>query len=172
MKRPRYSAAVFFSLLFAFCGLVSASLPVQELSADRYQRHVSLLASDDFKGRGNGTPELERAAEYIASQFRSYGLQPEGDNGSYFQKFEITVQREFGGKNSLQISGTSRQRDKDFVTMPISSTGSYEGPVVFAGYGMTSDRLKWDDYAGLDVKGKAVLVFRHDPEETNPSSRF
>jgi aminopeptidase YwaD len=172
MMRQRYSAAAFFTLLFALCGLASASLPVQELSSERYLQHVSFLASDDLEGRGNGTPELERAADYIASQFRSYGLQPAGDNGSYFQKFEITVQREFGGKNTLQISGVARERDKDFVTIPLSSTGTYEGPVVFAGYGMTSETLKWDDYAGLDVKGKAVLVFRHDPEETSPASRF
>ena len=172
MMRQRSSAAILLALLLAFCGLASASLPVQDLSPDRYLQHVSFLASDELKGRGNGSAELERAAEYIASQFRSYGLQPAGDNGSYFQKFEITVQREFGAKNTLQVSGIPKAKDRDFVTMPLSSSGTYEGPVVFAGYGMTSEALKWDDYAGIDVKGKAVLVFRHDPEETSPSSRF
>jgi len=172
MMRQRYSAAIFLSLLLTLSGLASASLPVQELSADRYLQHVSFLASDELKGRGNGTPELEKAAEYIASQFRSYGLQPAGENGSFFQKFEITVEREFGSRNTLQVSGIAKAKDKDFVTIPLSSTGAYEGPVVFAGYGMTSEALNWDDYAGVDVKGKAVLVFRHDPEETSPSSRF
>src|SRR4030095_903789 len=159
MMRQRYSAAIFLSLLLTLSGLAS-SLPVQELSADRYLQHVSFLASDELKGRGNGTPELEKAAEYIASQFRSYGLQPAGENGSFFQKFEITVEREFGSRNTLQVSGIAKAKDKDFVTIPLSSTGTYEGPVVFAGYGMTSEALNWDDYAGVDVKGKAVLVFR------------
>jgi len=135
-------------------------------------QHVSFLASDDLKGRGNGSPELERAAEYIAAQFRSYGLQTAGENGTYFQKFDITTGAQFGSKNTLQISGASKEKGKDFVTMPVSSSGSYEGPIVFAGYGMTSESQKWDDYAGIDVKGKAVLVFRHDPEETNPAGRF
>jgi hypothetical protein len=137
-------------------------------------QHVSFLASDDLKGRGNGSAELERAAEYIAAQFRSYGLQPAGDKGSYFQKFDITVEREYGPKNTLQVAGMARQKDKDFVTMPVSSSGIYEGPIVFVGYGMTSESLKWDDYAGVDVRGKAkaILAFRHDPEETYPSGRF
>jgi len=169
-KRPRVAVLLF--LLLVFSGFASGSLPLQELSTDRYMQHVSFLASDDLKGRGNGSAELERAAEYIAAQFRSYGLQPAGDKGSYFQKFEITVEREYGPKNTLQVTGTARQKDKDFVTMPVSSSGIYEGPIVFVGYGMTSESLKWDDYAGVDVKGKAVLAFRHDPEETNPSGRF
>jgi hypothetical protein len=142
------------------------------LSAQRYQQHVSFLASDQLKGRGNGSPELERAAEYIATQFRSFGLQPAGDGGTYFQKFDITVGAEFGSKNTLQVGGVSKEKNRDFVTMPISSSGTYEGSAVFVGYGMTSSTLQWDDYAGIDVTGKAVIVFRHDPEETNPASRF
>jgi aminopeptidase YwaD len=172
MRRKRWSSATFLCLLFAFSYVASASLPLDQLSADRYMGHVSFLASDNLKGRGNGSPELERAAEYLATQFRSYGLQPRGDNSTYFQKFEITVGAEFGGKNALNVAGTSRRRDRDFVTLPISASGEYEGPLVFAGYGITSSTLNWDDYAGIDVRGKAVLVFRHDPEEANPASRF
>ena len=172
MKRKRSLAGLLLSFLLTVSLLAAGTLPLNELSSDRYQQHVTFLASDELKGRGNGTPELEQAAEYIASQFRSYGLQPAGDGGSFFQKFEIVVDREFGSRNTLQIAGASKQKDKDFVTMPLSSSGSYEGPVVFAGYGMSSESLKWDDYAGIDVKGKAVLVFRHDPEETDPAGRF
>ena len=172
MKRKPYFIAPLFSFLLGLSLFAAGTLPLSELSADRYMQHVSFLASDDLKGRGNGSPELERAAEYIAAQFRSYGLQAAGENGTYFQKFDITTGAEFGSKNTLQVSGVSKEKGKDFVTMPVSSSGSYEGPVVFAGYGMTSESLKWDDYAGIDVKGKAVLVFRHDPEETNPAGRF
>src|SRR4030095_2304885 len=168
----RKSAGVFLSLLLVFSGLASGSLPVEELSVERYSQHVSFLASDNLKGRGNGTAELNKAADYIESQFRSYKLQPAGDNGTYFQKFEISVGSEFGNKNSLSVEGASKQKYKDFVTLPVSSSGSYEGAVVFAGYGMTSESLKWDDYAGIDVKGKAVIVLRHDPEETSPNDRF
>jgi len=170
MKRKRYLPAIL--LLVFTVATLHATLPLSELSAERYLQHVSFLASDQLKGRGNGSPELERAAEYIASQFRSYGLEPGSDNRSYFQKFDITVGAEFGPKNALQISRVSKAKDKDFVTIPLSSTGTYEGPVVFGGYGITSEALQWDDYAGIDVTGKAVLIFRHDPEEASTASRF
>jgi len=171
MRRKRFLPASLL-LLFLTLSTLSATLPVGELSAERYLQHVSFLASDELKGRGNGSPELERAAEYLATQFRSYGLEPAGDRGTYFQKFDITVGAEFGPKNELQVSGTAKAKDKDFVTIPLSSSGTFEGPVVFAGYGITSETLQWDDYAGIDVQGKAVLVFRHDPEEANTASRF
>jgi hypothetical protein len=172
MRRKRSSFAVLLWLSVAVSALAAGSLPLGELSADRYLQHVSFLASDELKGRGNGTSELERAAEYIAAQFRTEGLQPAGDNGTYFQKFDLTIGAEFGSRNTLQIAGNSKQRNKDFVTMPVSSSGTYEGPIVFAGYGITSESLKWDDYAGIDVTGKAVIVFRHDPEEADPAGRF
>jgi hypothetical protein len=171
MRRKRFLPASLLFLLLTV-STYSATLPVGELSAERYLEHVSFLASDRLKGRGNGSPELERAAEYVAAQFRSYGLEPAGDRGTYFQKFDITVGAEFGSKNSLQVSRVAKTKDKDFVTIPLSSSGTYEGPLVFAGYGITSETLRWDDYAGIDVKGKAVLVFRHDPEEANAASRF
>jgi hypothetical protein len=162
-----------FALVFLLAGGLSATtVPVSELSLDRYQQHVSLLASESMKGRGNGTPELEKAAEYIASQFRALGLKAAGAGGSYFQKFDLTVGTEFGSRNALRVSGAAKGRDQDFVTLPVSSSGEYEGPVVFAGYGITSQALGWDDYAGLDVTGKAVIVLRHDPEELNPGGRF
>jgi Peptidase family M28/PDZ domain/PA domain len=172
MKRKRYTAATLFCFLLIFSTLATGTVPLSELSAERYQQHVAFLASDKLKGRGNGSPELEKAADYIATQFRSFGLQPAGDGGTYFQKFDVTIGAEFGAKNALQIGGVSKEKDKDFVTIPVSSSGSYDGSVVFVGYGLTSSALQWDDYAGIDVTGKAVLVFRHDPEETNPASRF
>jgi hypothetical protein len=172
MKRSRSFATTFLGLLLAVSALSGGSLPLSELSAQRYMQHVSFLAGPELKGRGNGTAELERAAEYIASQLRSAGLKPAGNGGSFFQKFQITTGVEYGSKNALQIGGTSKQRDKDFLTMPLSTSGSYEGPVVFAGYGITSETLQWDDYAGIDVSGKAVIVLRHDPEEGNPNNRF
>jgi hypothetical protein len=173
MTRPRRAlTASLLCLLLAVSGLNAGSLPVRELSAERYMQYVSHLASEALKGRGNGTPELERAADYIAAQFRALGLKPAGDGGGFFQKFEITTGIQFTSKNALRVGDASKQKDKDFLTLPISASGTYEGPVVFAGYGITSATLQWDDYAGLDVTGKAVVVFRHDPEEGNPGGRF
>jgi hypothetical protein len=143
-----------------------AQLPDDELSAQRYMKDVSFLASPDLKGRGNGTPELERAADYIAAQFREAGLR------AGFQRFELMTGTEFGSRNTLELDGVAAKYNQDFVTVPFSSRASFDGRAVFAGYGITAPDLGWDDYAGIDVKDKAVVVFRHQPEESNPQSRF
>ena len=143
-----------------------------QLSADRYLQHVTYLASDELKGRASGSPELEKAAEYIASQFRTLGLQPAGENGTYFQTFEITTGTEFGTGNSLQIDQTSLETSKDFVPIAFSTTASFDAPVVFAGYGMTAPEFNWDDYQGIDVKDKVVVVLRHEPQELDANSKF
>src|SRR5487761_469974 len=83
----------------------SASEALSEISPARYMRDVIFLASDAMKGRGNGSPELDQAADYIAGQFRLAGLQPAGENKSYFQSFEITTGARFGPRNALQIDG-------------------------------------------------------------------
>src|SRR6266849_3196788 len=79
---------------------------IADLSPSRYLEHVKYLASDELKGRGDGTPELDKAADYIASQFRLWGLRPMGDNNSYFQNFEITTGAEVGRKTGVQLNGT------------------------------------------------------------------
>ena len=142
------------------------------LSAQQYFKHVSFLASDDLKGRGNGTPELQRASEYIASQFRSLGLKPAGDKGTYFENFQITTGTAYGQRNALIIDNRMLTIDADFEPLSISLSSQVDGPLVFAGYGITAPDLQWDDYQGLDVKGKVVLVLRHEPQEMDPNSRF
>jgi hypothetical protein len=83
MKRKRYLPAIL--LLVFTVATLHATLPLSELSAERYLQHVSFLASDQLKGRGNGSPELERAAEYIAAQFRSYGWSRQGTRVPIFR---------------------------------------------------------------------------------------
>lgn len=159
--------ATFLAAVLSF----AAALPVGELSPTRYASDVRFLSSADLKGRGNGTPELEKAADYIAAQFREAGLRPAGDNGTFFQKFEMTTGVTIGKNSALVINDATVGQDK-FATIPFSMRGRHDGVVVFAGYGITAPELQWDDYAGINVQGKAVVVFRHQPEEGNPSSRF
>ena len=142
------------------------------LSAAQYFKHVEFLASDELKGRGNGTPELQRASEYIASQFKTFGLKPAGDNGTYFQNFEITTGTSYGRRNALTIDTRKLALDADFEPLSISLPAQIDGPMVFAGYGITAPDLQWDDYSGLDVKGKIVVVLRHEPQELDANSRF
>src|SRR5262249_17973680 len=135
-----------------------------ELSAARYLKDVTYLASDALKGRGNGTPELELAANYIAEQFKQAGLKPAGENGTYLQPFEVTTGAQFGPKNELRIGTAALKRDDDFVPMMISNTAEADAPLVFVGYGITAPEYKYDDYAGVDVNGKIVVAFRYEPQ--------
>ncbi len=143
-----------------------------ELSATRYLADVTYLASDATRGRGNGTPELDKAAEYIADQFRRAGLRPAGDNNSYFQNFEVTTGATLGAGNQLQIAGTPLKINDDFVPIVFSDTDAFDGPLIFAGYGITAPEYKYDDYAGINATNKIVVVFGHEPQELDPKSVF
>ena len=145
---------------------------ITELSTERYMKDVTFLARDEMKGRGNGMPELDIAADYIAEQFRLAGLTPKGENGTYFQPFEVTTGAELGAKNELAIAGTALKITDDFVPIMISNTAEFDGPLVFAGYGITAPELNYDDYAGIDVTDKIVVVLRHEPQENNAQSKF
>ncbi len=137
-----------------------------DLSPARYRDHVKYLASEKLKGRGNDLPELQEAARYVAKQFQSCGLQPV--NRNWFQKFTATVGSTSGPANRLAGFTVG----KDFQPLGISDSGPFSAPLVFAGYGITAEDYRYDDYAGLDVKGKAVLVLRHEPQENDEKSVF
>jgi hypothetical protein len=153
-----------------------------DIDADRYLRHVRYLAADELEGRGNGSPGLEKAAEYIAGEFRTIGLAPGGDSGGYFQRFEIPTGLSVGPENEVIVEGARRDRWRlgedyfplsvDTEPVPGSASALETLPLVFAGYGISSPRHEYDDYAGIDVSGKAVLVFRHEPQEGDARSRF
>src|SRR5437870_10135761 len=183
MEKRYYPAALMTSALAAVITLSFYSLvPVpqkppatdalRELSAARYLEQVKYLASDEMKGRGDGSPELDKAADYIASQFRLWGLRPMGDSNSYFQYFEITTGALAGPKTELQVNRTSLKVNQDFVPLPFSNTAVFDGPLVFAGYGITAPELQYDDYQTIDATGAIVLVLRHQPQETQDRSPF
>jgi hypothetical protein len=170
-------------LLVLFTATVAADsrLPIQ---ADALVAHVKFLASDELQGRGNGMKGLERAAEYIAEQFKAAGLQPGGKNGSWFQPFELVTGLTVSDGNRLVVSAHGRSATFALgqTYFPISAVANdspqtasadvRNAAIVFAGYGISAPSLNYDDYAGLDVKGKAVLVFTHEPQEHDDKSRF
>jgi len=145
---------------------------VTELSPVRYLKDVTYLASDEMKGRGDGSPELDKAADYIAEQFRLAGLAPAGEGNTYFQGFEITTGAVLGAKNEFSVNGTNLRMNDAFVPVTFSSTAEFEGPLVFAGYGITAPEYKYDDYSNIDASGKIVVVFEREPQENDPKSVF
>jgi hypothetical protein len=158
------------SLLLAGNEPASPTSAVQRIRAD-----VEALASDAMKGRRAGTPEANAAAQYVADSFRRIGLQPGGADGSYFQTFDFVDGIELGPKNTLK-SGTGKPVGRswtvgaDFRPLAFSSSGDVSGGVVFAGYGIVAKDLGYDDYAGLDVKGKVVLVASGTPAGIDSSN--
>src|ERR1051326_6643109 len=169
MDKRRYPSVVAASVFAAVITLYLHSLVavpktpragevIGDLSPARYLEHVKFLAGDELKGRGDGSPELDKAADYIASQFRLWGLRPMGDSNSYFQRFEITTGTLAGRKNELQVNRTSLKVNEDFVPVPFSNTAVFDGPLVFAGYGITAPELQYDDYQSIDATGAIVLV--------------
>lgn len=183
MEKRNYPAVLLIAALVALSTLylnsisaVPAARPaaqvVSELSPARYFDHVKYLAGDEMKGRGDGTPELDNAAEYIAAQFRLWGLRPLGDNNTYFQKFEVTTGAAIGIGNELQLNGTALKINEAFVPIVFSNTADVRGSLIFAGYGITAPELHYDDYTGVDAKGKIVVVMRHEPQESDAKSPF
>lgn len=137
------------------------------ITAAEIQKHVKYLASDQLEGRKTGAKGGEAAAQYIANEFKSYGLKPVGDQGTYFQKFEFVAGIRLGDVNSLDFSApgktTNLELNKDFKPLGFSTSESFAGALVFVGYGISDTSMKLDDYAGVDVSGKAVLVLRNAP---------
>jgi hypothetical protein len=140
--------------------------------------HIKYLASDELEGRGDGSPGLEKAAEYIATSFRASGLEPLGDAGTFFQKFELISGLSIQPGNFVTLTSARRSvslqigRDYELLSVSSQQPSSSPLPVVFAGYGITATPLHYDDYEGVDVSGKAVLIFTHEPQENDPKSRF
>jgi hypothetical protein len=169
----------------AIIALLAAVAAVRaDVESDALLAHIKFLASDELKGRGNGTEGLERAAEYVAKSFRDAGLQPAGADGSFFQPFEIVAGLTVGRDNRLSIEQGGKRVTFALgssyyplaapanETPAIASAELADVPLVFAGYGLVVPSPRYDDYANVDVNGKAVLIFSHEPQEGDPNSRL
>lgn len=134
--------------------------------SERYLNDVKALSTPNMEGRGDGSKGLSRAARLIDHRYKSLGLEPAGTRG-YFQPFTVITGAHLKGKNEFHVQlGASRaplKLEQDFVPFSFSSSGSVSGPVVFAGYGATAPEFGYDDYAGLDVKDKIVVLLRYEP---------
>ncbi len=165
-----------FSLFLSFTLAIACFGATHTFQPDAYLRHVQFLAGDELQGRGDGTPELNRAADYIAAQFKSYGLSPEGDAGSYFQRFQLNTGSRLGPGNKLTFHIGGKTLDaalnKDFLPFAFGDKSNASGDLVFAGYGISAEEYKYDDYRDLSVTDKIVLVMAHEPRENDPSSPF
>jgi hypothetical protein len=163
------------------------SLPVAwaEEPADsevRLLESARFLSSDELEGRGVETKGLQRAADYLAGEFAKLGLKTEvferqGESKSPFQVFPIMLRAEMGPKNEATLITSEGKSiplklQADFTPLAIGDSGKFDLPVVFAGYGISSKEHNYDDFSGIDVKGKAVVILRRVPQQGNPQAKF
>lgn len=150
------------------------SAAMRGVDAERIRAHVRFLADDLLEGRGTGERGGDIAARYIAAQFALDGLKPAGDNGTYLQKVEFTGVRTLPDTTlSLLPQNGAALRLKlgeDFVVSNQTQIVGVDidAPIVFAGYGIEAPEYGWDDFKGVDVKGKVVLVIVNQPPSKDP----
>lgn len=158
--------------LIAFLLSSCAATKNAEVTENELKDHIEFLSSDRLQGRLTGSVGDSLASEYIKNKLASYGFLPlEGDG---FQRFTVTKRIFPGGNNRLLYAEKHYISEKDFIPMGFSSNGELTAEVTFAGYGfnINTDSIRWNDYSGLDVKGKWVMILRADPEVSNTRSLF
>lgn len=173
MKRINFLALL---IVLTFVSISFSQAPLNpEITSEEIQYHINYLASEELEGRMTGTPELYKAAVYIQNEFDRYGLYPFFD-GSFYQEFPFMAGIELGENNSLSINSRDEvirlNTKTEFIPLSFSDNLSVSGKLVFAGYGISAADLNYDDYEGIDVKNKIVVVLRNNPDRKNPHSQF
>jgi hypothetical protein len=141
------------------------------INSEEMMSWVEKLCSPEFNGRLTGTPEFFASAEWVAGKLKEWNIKPAGDNGTYFQLFNqpYTVVNDIGSLtlNLRQPDGTIIRKNysypEDYYPGMNSGSGEITAEVIYIGYGVTAPELNYDDYKGIDVKGKIVLVNRDVP---------
>jgi TonB family protein len=175
-------AAIYLSILLALGGLceiantaAARKKPAARIDAERIRAHVKYLASDALEGRGTGQKGGDAAADYIAAQFKSYGLKPASDTDTYFQSVPMVSMKTLAATAFSLVPASGQpvalKNLDDFVTSNESQVESanVDAPVVFVGYGITAPEYLWDDYKGYDLKGKVALLFVNEPISDDPN---
>lgn len=172
MKRVLFTIIIFS---------ISAFADIESIKTD-----VQTLSSPEYGGRKPGTEGIDKAANYIKNRFDEIGLEPFAD--SWFDDFTVKSGKKLDGENKLSFDvfiprpGIPKEKLRprtatwkvldEWTPMPFSANGEYKGDMVFVGYGITSESLNYDDYAGADVEGKAVVVLANSPDGEDRTGDF
>jgi Zn-dependent M28 family amino/carboxypeptidase len=143
------------------------------ITADGIMSHIKTLSSDEFEGRGPGTHGEELSINYIADQFKHLRLEPGNTDGTYFQKVPlvgITTRQDAEMKIEAANKDLKLKFGEDFVARSVrvvEKTG-FDADMVFVGYGVVAPEYGWDDYKGMDVRGKVLIMLVNDPPVPDP----
>src|ERR1035437_5190206 len=164
-QQPTASAVPEIAGLPAGARAAAASIDPEKIRA-----HVRFLSLDLLEGRGPGTRGGELAAEYIATQLALDGVVPAGDNGTYFQHVPLVAVHTIEDKTKFSLApATGQAIDLAYGTEIVSkdqtgqTTSDFDAPNVFVGYGIDAPEYHWNDYAGVDLKGKIALMIVNQP---------
>jgi Zn-dependent M28 family amino/carboxypeptidase len=158
-----------FARILVLAGLAVVPCLAQNVSGERIRAHVRFLASDLLEGRGVGVRGGDLATEYLATQLAIAGARPAGIDGSWFQPVPLVGVQTLAA-SQLEAGGISFNLLTEFVGSAQTQVAvqEFSADAVFAGHGITAPEFNWDDYAGVDVKGKVVVLFTNEPPSEDP----
>jgi hypothetical protein len=174
MKRS--AIVTFFFLMLISGNIFSQNLKkgLRQITPELLEQHIGFLASDSLKGRNTPSPGLDLAADYIAGQFASMGIQK--INGSWFQNIPLITKNLDIDKCLFRLTKGEESKTfslkTDYIPFEMTADTMVKSSLVFTGYGITAPEFNYDDYKGLDVRGKIVLVMKHEPGEKDSTSLF
>lgn len=170
--KPLLILVVFIATFFGSDGSSSSALPpvpatVESITPAELRMHLDFLASKELGGRYTLAPNFAVSARYLAAHLKAYGFRGAGTNGDFLQFFDVTSTKPDVAKMLLSytVNGeTSSYKYGDFFVFGAEADADVQGELVFVGYGISSPSQKYDDYSGLDVKGKIILIANGVPE--------
>ena len=149
------------------------SRALDSITPEGLLKHIRILASDEFEGRAPATPGEQKSLDYIIAQCKALKLAPGNPNGSWLEPVALWGIKAGGGEITVKSGDTDFPLAADDYRVtsaqPKASITVARSPIVFAGYGIVAPEYKWDDYKGMDVKGKAVVILSGDPPVPDPA---
>src|SRR5690348_4309531 len=152
----------------------SAKIPSVAISTNELFQHIKVLSSDEFEGRGPGTPGEDKSVAYLVAKFKELGLKPGNPDGTFIQRVPLMG---FTAKPVVSFSMPEQARlEPDFPKDAVIWSRRYvpevkvtNSDVIFVGYGIVAPEYGWDDYKDVDVRGKTILMLINDPPIPDPS---
>ncbi|MGA3240503.1 MAG: M20/M25/M40 family metallo-hydrolase [Bryobacteraceae bacterium] len=173
-RRTTFTCALLACVVLS--GADTSPVPARALNAitpEALLNHIRVLSSDEFEGRAPATPGEQKSLDYIIGQCKAMKLSPGNPDDSWLQPVSLWGITAGGGEITVKSADAdfplAAQDYRVTSSQPKASIGVADSPIVFAGYGIVAPEYKWDDYKGIDVKGKAVMILPGDPPVPDPS---
>lgn len=161
----RFQKVLLLCLMVVVAGCAGMGrMQAPAISAEQYARHIATLSADEFEGRKPGTAGERKTVEYLVAEFKKLGLEP-GNGDSFLQQVPI-VEITAGSDARLQLGNTELKYMQDMVIWTkrlVPEISLADSPLVFVGHGVVAPELGWNDYAGVDMRGKTAVILINDP---------